>query len=215
MKHVLPNQVSKEARAGGPTRRTLAKQQTRLKVLAAARKLFGEKGYQNATIRDIAAAAGMSTGAVFANFDDKAHLFREVVGTDTEQVASEMRVAAGRGKAVDDALLRIFMAGYSFYRHQMPLARAGLVASLSSDEEGQALRELEQLQVLPTLIADQLNAAAERGELKKDADVKLRAQMLFDIYLCNFKPAMFDRWSLDELKRRSKDQIRVLLDGAR
>ena len=56
-------------------RRQAAKIRTRQKVLDAARALFAERGYDAATIRDIAKGAGMSTGAVFANFQDKAELF--------------------------------------------------------------------------------------------------------------------------------------------
>ena len=52
-------------------------------VLAAARQLFSESGYEGATIRDIAAAAGMSTGAVFANFTDK---YEVEVAADAEGV---------------------------------------------------------------------------------------------------------------------------------
>ena len=73
-------QAADETTVRAPTRRALAKQQTRAKVLAAARRLFSEQGYEGATIRDIAAAAGMSTGAVFANFTDKSDLFREIHG---------------------------------------------------------------------------------------------------------------------------------------
>lgn len=56
-------------------KRDHAKIRTRAKVLAAARKLFAEKGHQGATIRGIAKEAGMSTGAVFANFKDKEDLY--------------------------------------------------------------------------------------------------------------------------------------------
>ena len=43
------------------TRRALAKQRTRERVLSAARRLFTERGYEGATIRDIAQAAGMNS----------------------------------------------------------------------------------------------------------------------------------------------------------
>ncbi|HPA39637.1 MAG TPA: TetR family transcriptional regulator, partial [Phenylobacterium sp.] len=122
-----------------PTRRALAKQQTRAKVLAAARKLFSESGYEGATIRDIAAAAGMSTGAVFANFTDKSDLFREIMFTDMVTLAEAMREAANRGKTVEDALMRAFTVGYSFYKGQLPLARAAFSVSWSP-EEGVELR---------------------------------------------------------------------------
>src|SRR6201995_949400 len=105
MKHSAPLQAAGEAIVKVPTRRTLAKQQTRLKVLAAARRLFSEQGYEGATIRDIAAAAGMSTGAVFANFTDKSDLFREIMVTDMAALAEAMREAGAKGAGIEDALV--------------------------------------------------------------------------------------------------------------
>lgn len=60
-------------------RRKVQKAATREKVLSAARVVFAG-GYEQATIRGIAAAAGVSTGAIFASFTDKAALYREVFG---------------------------------------------------------------------------------------------------------------------------------------
>jgi AcrR family transcriptional regulator len=214
MKHIAPLQAAGEAVVKVPTRRTLAKQQTRAKVLAAARRLFSEEGYEGATIRDIAAAAGMSTGAVFANFTDKSDLFREIMLTDMVALGEAMREAAERGKGVDDALLKIFSAGYAFYKSQLPLARAAFSVGWTP-EEGPQLRNSEPSQQLIELMVDQLNAGVERGELGQEAEVKLRGQMLFEAYLSNFKQAIFEGWSLEALQARSRDQIRVLLAGAR
>src|SRR3954451_12149683 len=100
MKHIAPIQAVEDAPMKAPPRRALAKQQTRQKVLAAARRLFSEEGYEGATIRDIAAAAGMSTGAVFANFSDKSDLFREIMADDMEALSTAMRDAASRGRNV-------------------------------------------------------------------------------------------------------------------
>ena len=214
MKHVPPLQPAVEAKVKVPTRRAIAKQQTRAKVLAAARRLFSEQGYEGATIRDIAAAAGMSTGAVFANFTDKSDLFREIMVHDMELLGSQMREAAARGRTVEDALLKIFAAGYAFYKSQMPLARAAFSVSWSTDD-GQALRNMAPVQVMQDAILEQLTAGVARGELGQESEVKLRAQMLFDAYLSNFPQAIFQGWSLDALQARSRDQIRIILAGAR
>ena len=214
MKHVPPTEVTSESRVKGPTRRALAKQQTRVKVLAAARKLFSENGYEGATIRDIAAAAGMSTGAVFANFTDKSDLFREIMVSDIGKLVSEMREAVGRARTVEEALLKIFTAGYAFYQTQMPLARAAFSVSWAP-VDGEEFRKLGPLTEIQQLMLDQLNAGVERGELGQEAEVKLRAQMLLDAYLANYPQAIFEGWSLEALQARARDQIRVLLAGAR
>lgn len=59
-------------------KRVLAKDRTREKLLEAARVLFETEGYQATTIRDVARAAGMSTGAVFVTWKDKAALYRDI-----------------------------------------------------------------------------------------------------------------------------------------
>jgi AcrR family transcriptional regulator len=213
MKHISPNQVAGET-VRMPTRRALAKQQTRAKVLAAARRLFSEHGYEGATIRDIAAAAGMSTGAVFANFSDKSDLFRDIMSDDMTALAEAMRDAAARARGVEDALLKIFAAGYTFYKTQLPLARAAFSVSWTP-QDGPVLRNSPEALALRDLITDQLTAAVERGEIGQEAEIKLRSQMLFDAYLSNFPQAIFEGWSLEALQARSRDQIRILLAGAR
>lgn len=61
-------------------RRAAARAATQAKVLAAAQALFESQGYEAVTIRGIAAAAGMSTGAIFANWAGKAEVYRDVFG---------------------------------------------------------------------------------------------------------------------------------------
>ena len=215
MKHVSSNiEVAGEAEVRVPTRRALAKQQTRAKVLAAARRLFSEAGYEGATIRDIAAEAGMSTGAVFANFTDKSDLFREIMAADMDALVEAMRDGANRGRGVDDVLLKVFVAGYAFYKSRLPLARAAFGVSWLP-EQGLELRNLPPVQLIQELFTDALVQGVERGELSQEAEVKLRSQMLFDCYLANFQEAIFGGWSLEALQAKSKDQIRVILAGAR
>ena len=214
MKHISPTQVSGETTVKMPTRRALAKQQTRAKVLAAARRLFSESGYEGATIRDIAAAAGMSTGAVFANFTDKSDLFREIMSTDMAALAEAMREASAKGRGVEDSLLKVFMAGYAFYKGQLPLARAAFSVSWAP-EDGPVLRNAAQVTALHELITEQLTLGVQRGELSQEAEIKLRSQMLFDAYLSNYPQAIFEGWSLEALQARARDQIRILLAGAR
>lgn len=215
MKHVSSAiEVASETDVRVPTRRALAKQQTRAKVLSAARRLFSEAGYEGATIRDIAAEAGMSTGAVFANFTDKSDLFREIMIADMEALVEAMRDGVARGRGVDDTFLKLFMAGYAFYKSRLHLARAAFGISWLP-EQGQELRNLPPVQVLQDIFTEQLTLGVERGELSQEAEVKLRSQMLFDCYLANFQEAIFGGWSLDALQAKSKDQIRVVLAGAR
>lgn len=57
-------------------KRVEAKEKTRQKAITAARKAFAVTDYHAVSIRDLAKAMGMSTGAIFANFTSKADLWR-------------------------------------------------------------------------------------------------------------------------------------------
>ncbi len=59
---------------------------TQEKVLHFGRREFLQKGFQNASLRNIAAAAGMTTGAIYTYFKDKNALFEAIVTPVCEQV---------------------------------------------------------------------------------------------------------------------------------
>ena len=54
-------------------------EQTRAAILAAAEQLFLEKGVAHSTLDQIARAAGVTRGAVYWHFENKAHLFHEML----------------------------------------------------------------------------------------------------------------------------------------
>ena len=53
-------------------------QETRERILAEALRLFGERGYVNVSVEEIAEAAGVTKGAVYHWFSDKDDLGREL-----------------------------------------------------------------------------------------------------------------------------------------
>jgi AcrR family transcriptional regulator len=59
---------------------------TRDRLIAAAIEVFRTDGYERARVQDVARAAGMTTGAIYANYRGKADLLFEAIAdrTDTE-----------------------------------------------------------------------------------------------------------------------------------
>lgn len=196
-----------------PNRRAQAKLQTRQKVLVAARQMFAQQGYEGATIRDIATAAGMSTGAVFANFTDKSDLFCDIMNTDMESLVAAMEDAVAGETRVEPALTNLFTAGYRFYQSQLPLARAAFSVAWTPGH-GHVVRNLPSLRRLKAMIAEQLEAGVARGELVAEAEIPLRTSMLFNVFLSNFPPAIFQGCASDELESRARNQVRIVLAGA-
>lgn len=215
MNHIPMRVIASPAvRPAKPTRRALAKQRTREKVLAAARQLFTERGYEGATIRDIAKAAGMSTGAVFASFADKSELFDEILAQDYALLGEAMQDAADNGETVDKALTDLFSVAYRFHMAQLPLLQAGISASWTRTEAGEK-RNREALKPVMTMVSDTLRRGVERGELSQRADLRLIGGVLWDVYLAGYRRAVFDGWTADDMTSRLSDQINLILAGAR
>lgn len=62
-----------------PTKHAVRSAATRAALIAAARRLFGERGYAGVGTVELADAAGVSRGALYHQFTDKRELFRSVV----------------------------------------------------------------------------------------------------------------------------------------
>jgi len=196
------------------SQRLLSKMRTRQKVMEAARALFSEYGYEAATIRDIARKAGMSTGAVFANFQDKADLFEAVVAEDLDRVAEVMRAAgeAAADRPVSERLLAVFGAAYENGFTDVPLVQAGVSQSWVRPT-GLESRGRGRIKVLLGIVGDVLRDAAHKGELRQDFDLRLVSEMLWDTFVGNYRRAAFDGWNHEQLKMRLGDQISILVSG--
>lgn len=71
-------------------------ERNRESVLAAARRVFIEKGYSGATLETIAEAAGFSKGVMYSQFESKADLFLTLLERRIqERAAQNERIAAG------------------------------------------------------------------------------------------------------------------------
>jgi AcrR family transcriptional regulator len=205
-----------EADTPPASQRLLSKLRTRQKVMAAARTLFSQHGYEAATIRDIARAAGMSTGAVFANFQDKADLFEAVMAEDFDRVADVMRAAAEAtdGQPVADRLAIMFAAAYRDGFTDVPLVQAAVAQSWVHARSAE-VRGRNRAKITTGLIGDLLRQAVTAGELRADFDLKLISEMLWDGFIGNYRRGAFDGWTTEQQMTRLSDQIAVLLAGIR
>ncbi len=89
-----------------PRSRAEMLEETRAKLIAAARQAFAEKGFADASMDDLTAAAGLTRGALYHHFGDKKGLLAAVVAQiDSEMAAraDQAGAAAGTGWAALEA----------------------------------------------------------------------------------------------------------------
>ena len=80
-------------------------EETRRKLIQAARKAFAEKGYTAASMDDITASVGLTRGALYHTFGDKKGLLMAVVDQIDTEMASRAHALAGEAASLWDGLV--------------------------------------------------------------------------------------------------------------
>jgi AcrR family transcriptional regulator len=94
-------------------RRRQRGQATRDRLLAAARGLFGARGYEGTSIEAVLASSGVARGALYHHFQSKAELFDAVVEEVFVEIAAQTDAAARRGA---DRLERLRAGSHAWLR---------------------------------------------------------------------------------------------------
>jgi AcrR family transcriptional regulator len=80
--------------------------ETRERLLRAAAEVFAERGYDGTRVADIAAAAGVSNGALYTHFASKAELMVDALRTHGRRMLADL-FAADPDRSITDLLLVI------------------------------------------------------------------------------------------------------------
>lgn len=194
------------------TARAKSKLATRRKVMDSARDLFISRGFDAATIRDIASGAGLSTGAVFANFRDKTDLFLAVLETEAELVGTAFADAdPGTGTVFEriDAQLHAAVA-YGYPRRSLLLA-AFMIDANSQDDRTTDLQKIGS--AFNLAVRSVLDQTLSGGELRAGVDTDVAAEMIEMIGFNNLRRAALDNPEETVVLTRTIAQVRMLLQG--
>src|SRR3954453_14114751 len=160
------------------SRRAPAVRDTKERVLSAALEVFAERGYQTATVEEIAERAGMTKGAVYYWFRDKEDLASDLQRQVWTQIATEaQRVLDPEANAIDN--LKLAFRGYLLSLEDSAQARFFLrdcwaVASL--DVAGR-----EQLEMGVGLVQQLVEQGIRRGDIA-DVDAETFTRVLLGAF---------------------------------
>jgi len=209
----FPLALAEAAPPTRPNQRAVAKQRTREKVIAAAKALFAERGYDRATIRDIAKAAGMSTGAVFASFTDKSDLFVEIAEAEQAELGAAMTRAAA-DRTGREALVAMLEAAAERQMSELTLVQA-VMSALWTPGLCEKMRRRLDRRPLTDLLAEVVSEDLDRRDDAPGPDARLLAEMLWDGYLATVRRAAAQSLPLPALKARIGELVTTVLSGAR
>ncbi|MGN6364563.1 TetR/AcrR family transcriptional regulator [Asticcacaulis taihuensis] len=197
--------------------RAKSKERNRLKILESAATLFRERGFEAATLRDIARAAGLSTGALFANFADKNEIFLTVLESENTRVIRTMRDALDEKLDLVSRLHTQLMRGYEATQHN---ARIVLSAFVMKWSQGQTpVNQVGQMSdLIRFVLLDTLKAAQARNEVPQSVNVECASEVLEDLCLANLRRAYqgsddSGAFDMERLAKSLNAQIALVVAG--
>lgn len=193
--------------------RVARKQATRERVLAAARDLFIEVGYDGATIRMIAERAGVATGSVFTTFASKLHILGAVMEERLERLYAELdSILPHLRGSVADRLCSIMAVHYDFEMKRPKLFTAYLAANFEWTD-GAPVVTFGKNPKLRGIMRDVLDYGVARGEVRKDADLDTFLDLVLASYGMNYRRAAQEGLTAPELIEIMDRQILIAFRG--
>lgn len=98
-------------------------QKTRQAIFQAAERIFGQLGYNRASIADITREAGVAQGTFYVHFKSKLELLEGVIAFQSSSLRQELRRATQGLRDRRDAEREGMLAFYRFIRHHRELYR--------------------------------------------------------------------------------------------
>jgi TetR/AcrR family transcriptional regulator, repressor for uid operon len=186
---------------------------TRKRILHAARQVFSERGYDGATFQAIAVRADLTRPAINHYFSSKRVLYREVVNQTNKLVVTASIERAERETTLMGRLTA-FIAAAVLANSENPSASAFLVTNVLESQRHPELSTIQNdaVRISREFLMRVVNDAIERGEIAPDIDASALVETLL-VVLCGVGFYAGYVRSYEEMLAVS-DVLRQLLEGA-
>lgn len=201
-------QEERPAGGGRPSLRAEQVAQTRAALVAAGRHLFGQHGFADTSVEEIARQARVTTGALYHHFPTKAALFEAVF----EQVHRDIMAASGAAAAGAPDEVEFLARAFEVFLDAIlePAAQRILITDAPAVLGLARFTDLDERFAFAA-IADRLRAARDAGRLRADDPDTLARLFLGALTRGSMLIAGSDqpKATRDEVARA----VRVLLQG--
>ncbi|WP_374657884.1 TetR/AcrR family transcriptional regulator [Phenylobacterium sp.] len=191
------------------------KEATRQRVLDAARELFEAKGFEAATVREIAKLADVSVGSVFTTFASKGDILSQVMADRLDALYAELdRLAPHLRGSTPDRLRSIFAIHYAFETRRTRLFLAHIAAaynwtlSPTSRPYGRNPR-------LRAVVRECLSDGIVRGDVDPAADLDLVVDTLMASYAWTYRLAAWENADAEAMSAVMDRHIGLIAGGFR
>jgi len=188
----------------------------RERILEAAAKEFAANGYDGASLNRILEKAGISKGAAYYYFDDKADLYATTVLHYSQELISVVNPAQFRAASFWDELTDVYRHQFTSYAERpwvFGIVKAGGALSAEMVTQGPMAELWQQAQFM---LVQLLRHGQELGVIRTDLEEELLLSLVIAVDMAHDR-WLFARWSelseadLEQAAVRIGDTLRRLL----
>lgn len=195
------------------SRREQNKLEKRSRIIAAARALFADKGFEATTTQEIAQAADVAVGTVFTYAKTKEDLLIQVFHEEMVDLVERAYDKARKRRRLIDQLSEFFQTFVAYHEQDRVLAQI-LMRQLSyvqSDDQRASVSDL--MRGLLRRLAMLLEAAKGREEIASDVPLVAGAEAVFAIYHFRLGMLLNGYVTRDQFNRDLLRQLSILATG--
>ena len=175
-------------------------------IIEAALKVFGEKGYYNATISEIARTAGVSEATIYEYFGSKEDLLFAIPKEITTRAVEFLEAIGPYIKGAENKIRTIAHGYFNLYRDN-PDYSSLVLLDLKHNRKFMEAEGYEAVRRSAGLLLSCIKEGMESGEFRQDVDPYLARSMILGTI-----EHVFFRWHLRGRKDELRDFVEPMLD---
>jgi len=157
------------------------KQKTRLAIMTAAIRLFGEQGYEKTSIEDLASVAGIGKTTIYGYFSTKQEIFQAFCDEEVESSFSFLRESVDPEAPLLEQLVTLFMLQFQFVTENREFGRHLLREMAFPKSRSES--SLEHTQRYLDTLEELLERARDKGQVKPTALLPTASASFYMLYL--------------------------------
>jgi AcrR family transcriptional regulator len=173
----------------------------RQQILAAAVKVFAEKGFHASRVGDIAEEAGIAYGLVYHYFQSKEDLLETIFRTTWTEMLARVREVEEAGVPAAEAVRQVTALLLRTWRRDPALVRV-LVREVTRNQHVQ--QEIEEITQAMEALERIVRRGQESGEFRTELDPRLAAVVFYGAL-----EEVLSGWVLGQLPDREEDIARA------
>lgn len=158
------------------------KQQTRKAIVAAAIKLFSEKGFEQTSMEELARAAGVGKATIYGYFKTKGEIFLAFCEEEVEYAFAELDAKLDAEASLAEQLVAQMMGQLTFVTQNREFGRI-FARKMTFPDDKMVLKSRELDVRYFGKLAEVLENAQSRNELPQETDLLLLIGHLHALYI--------------------------------